>query len=58
MAGYEYSAKQLDAWRETPRATYLWDALQHERTRTTYWKNRCESLERRVQEHDCQEGTK
>lgn len=56
MAGYEFSPKQLKAWPEVPRSTYLWDSLNHERTQTTYWKNRAESAERRMQEHECQEG--
>lgn len=55
MAGYEYKPKQLEAWPETPRSTYLWDALQHERTRTGYWKHRAESAEQRMQTHECQE---
>lgn len=55
MSGYRYSDKQLQEWPEAPRAAALWERATNAEQNAAYWKNRAESAERRMQNHECQE---
>lgn len=53
---YSYTDRQLLTWNEAPRSAALWERARHLEARANYWKHRCEALEQRVQNHDCQEA--
>lgn len=55
MSGYRYSDKQLQEWPEAPRAAALWERATNAEQNAAYWKNRAESAEHRMQNHECQE---
>ncbi|MGP5049113.1 hypothetical protein [Glutamicibacter ardleyensis] len=55
---YEYSNKQLEPWEEPARSTALLERSQHLERQANYWKQRAESAERRMLEHDCTEEGK
>ena len=54
----EYSNKQLEPWEEPARSTALLERSQHLERQANYWKQRAESAERRMLEHDCTEEGK
>lgn len=56
MAGYTYTDDQIQTYEEPAQTAHYAEQAHHWERQAAYWKNRAQSAERRMLQHDCQEG--